>query len=138
MAIVFFVLSAFCFDDAGRHYNIPPGLLKAISLVESNMQPDAVNHNKNGSVDYGHMQINSYWKKHLQERWRYLGDPCYCTMVGAWILRQCIDRYGFNPDAVVCYHTGKSLSELSHTKTSKAIAYLNKIDQFLEKAQALQ
>jgi soluble lytic murein transglycosylase-like protein len=135
MAIAFFVLSAFCFDDAGRYYNIPPGLLKAISLVESNMQPDAVNHNKNGSVDYGHMQINSYWKKHLKERWQFLGDPCYCTMVGAWILSQCIDRYGFNPDAVVCYHTGKPLSELSHARISKAVVYLDKIDHFLEKVR---
>ena len=131
-------VAAFCFEEAGGRYGIPPGLLKAIAQVESSMRPHAINHNKDGSVDYCHMQINSYWKKHLQERWQYLGDPCYCTMVGAWILKQCIDRYGFNPDALACYHTGKSLAELSRSRRRKAIAYLEKIDHFIEGLIGLQ
>lgn len=125
--------SAFCFQEAGRRYGISPHLLKAIAQVESNMQPHAINHNKNGSVDYCHMQINSYWKKHLKERWQYLSDSCYCTMVGAWILKQCINRYGYNPDALVCYHTGKSLPELTPPRRREAVAYLEKINHFIKK-----
>ncbi|MFH1674920.1 MAG: transglycosylase SLT domain-containing protein, partial [Pseudomonadota bacterium] len=45
-------VSAFCFEEAGGRYGIPPGLLKAIAQVESSMRPHAINHNKDGSVDY--------------------------------------------------------------------------------------
>ena len=96
------------------------------------MQPHAIHHNNNGSVDYCHMQINSYWKKHLKDRWQHLGDPCYCTLVGAWILKQCMGRYGYTPNALVCYHTGKSLPELSPTRRREALAYLGKINHFIK------
>ena len=125
-------LSAFCFKEAGRRYGIPPELLRAIAQVESSMQPHAINRNKNGSLDYCRMQINSYWKKHLKERWQSLNDPCYCTMVGAWILKQCIDRYGDSPDALVCYHTGKSLAELDPARRREAVTYLEKINRFIK------
>ncbi|NVM20480.1 MAG: lytic transglycosylase domain-containing protein [Desulfobacterales bacterium] len=128
---------AFCFEEVSRRYGISPHLLKAIARVESNMQPHAINHNKNGSVDYCHMQINSYWKKHLKERWQYLNDPCYCTMVGAWILKQCINRYGYNPNALVCYHTGKSLPELSSARRGEAVTYLEKINHSIKKFAGL-
>ncbi len=56
---------SFCFDDAGREYGINPYLLKGIARVESNLNPNAVNRNKNGSADYGLMQVNSFWLKKL-------------------------------------------------------------------------
>ena len=56
----------FCFTDAGTAYDISPVLLKAISEVESNGNPQAINYNRqSGSTDIGHMQINSFWKKYL-------------------------------------------------------------------------
>ena len=122
---------AYCFEKAGRYYDISPTLLKAISLVESNYKPDAVHRNMDGSVDYCHMQVNSCWKKHLSYKWQYLSDPCYCTMVGAWILRQCIDRYGYNWNAVACYHTGKSPTELKLPKKRRAINYVRKVQHAL-------
>jgi len=124
----------FCFNEAGETYNISPALLKAISQVESNMQPHAINHNANGSVDYCHMQINSYWKRHLKNKWQYLSDPCYCTMVGAWILKQCIIGYGYNLDALACYHSGRSLSRLNHVKRARTVKYLEKVNHVLLKA----
>ncbi|MEA3428859.1 MAG: lytic transglycosylase domain-containing protein [Thermodesulfobacteriota bacterium] len=124
----------FCFYEAGETYNISPALLKAISQVESNMHPHAINHNANGSVDYCHMQINSYWKQHLKDRWQYLSDPCYCTMVGAWILKQCIIRYGYNLNAIACYHSGRGLSRLNTVKRERTIKYLRKINDVLTKA----
>ncbi len=123
--------SGFCFEEAGGRYDVPPEILEAISRAESNMNPHAVNENTNGSIDYCHMQINSLWEKHLDGGWEYLSDPCYCTMVGAWILKQCIDRYGLSENAIVCYHTGKSLPELTPERKIKALRYLDRIDSFI-------
>ncbi|MBI4950347.1 MAG: lytic transglycosylase domain-containing protein, partial [Deltaproteobacteria bacterium] len=69
------VSSAFCFDQAGFYYNIPPDLLRSIALVESNHNPAAVNRNMDGSMDYGLMQVNSRWARELGERWAYIHDP---------------------------------------------------------------
>ena len=99
-------VGAFCFEEAGAEYNISPQLLWAIAKNESNFNPSAVNQNKNGSFDYGVMQINSWWYSKLgHERWMRLNDPCYNVRVGAWILSQCIKKYGYTWDAVGCYNS---------------------------------
>ncbi|OPY01547.1 MAG: Transglycosylase SLT domain protein [Syntrophorhabdus sp. PtaB.Bin184] len=96
---------AFCFDEAGERYGMSPDLLRAIAKTESGFNPTAVNFNKNGSFDYGVMQINSSWYRELgQERWMGLGDACYNVHVGAWILSRCIGRYGYTWAAVGCYN----------------------------------
>ena len=98
----------FCFEEAGRLYNISPFLLWSITKVESNFQPNAINWNRNGTYDYGAMQINSSWYATLgHERWNMLGDPCMNVKVGAWILAQCIVRHGYNWQAVGCYNSAK-------------------------------
>lgn len=122
---------AMCFDDAGEMYNIAPSLLMAISKTESGFQTNAHNTNKNGSVDICHMQINTFWKKHLQGNWKFLADPCYCTKVGAWILSQCIDRYGYTWDAVACYNTGQSRQVKNKAKQKKAEQYVSKVQHAL-------
>lgn len=96
----------YCFVEAGEMYNVSAQLLWAISKVESNHDPKAINFNKNGSYDICHMQINSQWVKSLgQERWEGLSDPCYCTKIGAWILSQCVEKHGYTWEAVGCYHS---------------------------------
>ncbi len=102
------VSSAFCFESAGRRYDVSPELLRAIAMVESGMDPHAVNvRNRDGSKDYGLMQVNSFWSRSLGETWAYIMEPCYNVHVGAWILSQCIDRYGYSWKAVGCYHRGR-------------------------------
>ncbi|WP_224962727.1 lytic transglycosylase domain-containing protein [Geomonas subterranea] len=97
---------AFCFEEAGREYGIAPQLLWSIAKGESNLNPNAVNRNKDGSYDYGLMQINSSWASVLgRERWQSLGDACTNVRTGAWILRQCIDDYGYGWKAVGCYNS---------------------------------
>jgi soluble lytic murein transglycosylase-like protein len=99
------VLNAFCFEDAGKKYAISPMLLECIARTESNLDPTATNKNKNGSVDIGLMQVNSYWIRILGlDRDRLITDACYNTMAGALILRQCIDRHGYTWEAVGCYN----------------------------------
>lgn len=96
---------AFCFEDAGRLYGISPKLLEAIAAAESNLRPDAINRNTNGSEDIGLMQINSSWLKPLNlNRNRLVTDPCYNTETGAMILSKCIARYGYKWEAVGCYN----------------------------------
>ena len=122
------------FDEAGRYYNISPELLEAIAWVESNKTVNAVNNNKNGSYDFCHMQINSkYWKPVLENNWQYLSNPRYCSMVGAWVLRQCVDRYGYNWDAVACYHTGYSPKDAPNKgKKERGIKYIKKVQNALK------
>jgi soluble lytic murein transglycosylase-like protein len=96
---------AYCFEEAGRLYNISPQLLWSIAKVESNFQPEALNWNRNGTYDFGVMQINSSWRMALgEERWTKLGDPCMNVKVGAWILAQCIARHGYTWKAIGCYN----------------------------------
>ena len=95
----------FCFEDAGQEFRISPLLLESIARTESSLNPRAINRNSNGSVDYGLMQINSFWvKSYGLSSDDLLNDPCYNTKIGAWVLRQCMDRYGYNWEAVGCYN----------------------------------
>lgn len=120
----------FCFDEAGTMYGVSPKLLRAIAKVESNYNPVAINRNKNGSYDFGVMQINSSWAKSLgQDRWKALGNPCYNVKVGAWILSSLIDRHGYNWEAVGRYnaisekqkavYVRKVFNTLAQSKTSE-------------------
>ena len=96
---------AFCFQEAGQRYGVSPSLLRAIAQAESNLNPFATNHNGNGTVDVGLMQINSIWADQLGSTWNDLFDPCTNVMVGAWILSRCIQDYGSTWQAVGCYHS---------------------------------
>ena len=108
---------AYCFEEAGRYYGVSPRLLWAIAKVESSHRWNALNRNKNGTYDIGLMQINSRWLPVLKryglydERW--IWEPCYNAFVGAWVLRQCISRYGCNWKAVDCYNKGSKAKETS-------------------------
>jgi soluble lytic murein transglycosylase-like protein len=113
----------YCFNNAGYEYGVSPLVLWAISKNESNHNPLAVNENKNGSVDFCHMQINSGWIKKIgTQRWENLTDKCFCTKMGAWILADCINRYGNTWKAIGCYHspTGE-IQERYANKISKII-----------------
>lgn len=74
-------------------------------MAESNLDQKAMNRNKNGSVDIGLMQVNSYWITRLGlDRSKLASDSCYNITVGASILRQCINRHGYTWEAVGCYN----------------------------------
>lgn len=99
---------AFCYEEAGYRYGISPNLLYAISKGESSFNPVAINYNSNGSYDYGLMQINSSWEPTLRKLgvpWDSLANPCTNVMVGAWVLSQCIQDYGYTWSAVGCYNS---------------------------------
>jgi soluble lytic murein transglycosylase-like protein len=92
---------AFCYEEAGAMYGIAPRLLWTISKGESN-------YNINGSYDFGLMQINSSWASALRKMgisWESLADPCTNVKVGAWVLAQCMQDYGYTWTAVGCYNS---------------------------------
>jgi len=125
---------AFCFKQAGQTYGNSPQLIEAIAYQESAFDSAVINHNRNGSFDYGVMQINSWWYEILgSERWQSLSDPCFNVMVGTWILRDCIDRYGYTWDCLSCYRSGKPLSELSEPVRKDVIRYINRIEFHFER-----
>ncbi len=96
---------AFCFDEAGKAYGINTYLLQSIARVESNLNPNAINRNLNGSTDIGIMQINSSWIARLGlDSGRLVSDPCYNVMTGAKIFRYCIDKHEYTWEAVGCYN----------------------------------
>lgn len=103
------VCFGFCFQDAGQQYSISPVLLETLARVESNLNPNAVHRNGNGSFDIGLMQINSAWMGRLNRRAEdLLSDPCANVMAGAWVLRHCLDAYGYTWQAVGCYNARSS------------------------------
>ena len=97
-----------CILEAADYHGVNPYLLRAILMVESQLNPKAVNINKNGTRDIGVAQINSIHLPVLQShgiKENHLMDACVNTYVGAWLLRKQIARYGMNWFGVAAYHS---------------------------------
>ncbi|GFE60141.1 lytic transglycosylase domain-containing protein [Geobacter sp. AOG2] len=121
----------FCFEEAGEMYGINPLVLRSIARVESNFDPDAINKNNNGTFDIGLMQINTIWKPVLgEQRWKNLGDACYNTKTGAWILATCIAKYGYNWKAIGCYNS--QTPEKSEAYARKVFGHLKQLEHHKE------
>ncbi|AZE56756.1 hypothetical protein C4K03_4618 [Pseudomonas synxantha] len=102
---------AFCWDEMARRYDLEPELLQAIAAVESGYRPQAMNYtNRNGTRDIGLMQINSIHLPRLLKQGiteeRLLNEPCLSVEVGASILAEFIQRFGYNWTAVGAYNVG--------------------------------
>ncbi|HAV40235.1 MAG: lytic transglycosylase domain-containing protein [Aquificota bacterium] len=95
-----------CFFDAGERYKVDPVLLIAIAKSESGFNPRAINTNKNGTKDYGIMQINSYWLERYKIPKEWIFEPCYNIHFGAMVLRKCLDQSPNIAVAVDCYNKG--------------------------------
>ncbi|PRA26554.1 transglycosylase SLT domain-containing protein [Pseudomonas poae] len=102
---------AYCWAEVGSRYDIEPELLQAIAAVESGYRADAMNRaNRNGTWDIGLMQINSLHLPRLLKlgitEERLLAEPCLSVEVGASILSEFIQRFGYNWTAVGSYNVG--------------------------------
>lgn len=99
---------AFCFEQAAQRYSMPVTLLHAVAHVESSFQQKAVSTNRDGSINYGLMQIhesNLAWLGHTKET---IMEPCANVMAGARVLADMVKRYGMTWRAVGSYNAGTS------------------------------
>lgn len=108
-AIALFISSSAsaCWEEAAVQYGVNPYLLYAIAKTESNLNPSAINRNKDGSYDIGLMQINSRWLPTLRKygiEEAQLWDACINIHVGAWVLAQNMRRMGNSWEAVGAYN----------------------------------
>ncbi len=125
------VVSAMCFEQAGDYYGVSPDLLRAIATVESNLDPGAVNVNRDGSRDIGLMQINELWLPKLSRMGiseTDLWDACVSTFVGAWVLVQNVAHYGPSWEAVGAYNAGQKDTAAAQANRAR---YIDRVKQAL-------
>lgn len=120
---------AYCWAEVGSQFDIEPELLQAIAAVESGYRADAMNiANRNGTRDIGLMQINSIHLPRLLKlgitEERLLDEPCLSVEVGASILAEFIQRFGYNWTAVGAYNAG---SGAGSERESLRMQYAQKI-----------
>jgi soluble lytic murein transglycosylase-like protein len=121
--------SASCWKPVGEQYGIDPLLLKAIAWKESRGNSTAVGPKlTDGNVALGLMQINSI---HLENLKQFgidrdkLFDACINQQVGAWVLANCIAKFGPVWKAVGCYYTGPY-----STNIAAQVAYVRDVQRF--------
>jgi soluble lytic murein transglycosylase-like protein len=128
-----------CLEEAAERVTVHPTLLRAIAWAESQGNPTAVNYNKDAagkvtSYDYGLMQINTWWHKQgLAPVWHHLDDPCVNVAVGSWILKQCVDQYGYAWNAIGCYNAGAGW-EQSPKRRAAGLRYIRRIQKIVQAA----
>lgn len=120
LVVTFLLLSSFgavsakniekCFVAAAKKHGVPMKILLAVSYTESRFKSKARNSNRNGTRDYGLMQINSIWASHAKKlgfSWQHIkSDPCTNVMFGSYILRQNYKRMGSWKGAIGAYNAG--------------------------------
>lgn len=93
MPIMFNDIPASCINYAAVTYHLPATLILSVLKIE-NGRNGMARRNRNGSYDYGPMQINSRWlpelKRHGITEHDLRFNPCINVAVGSWILAQAI------------------------------------------------
>lgn len=81
-------------------------LLKAVAITESKLNENAINTaNKNGTSDFGLMQINEIHLKRFKNLTKDdLLIPNINVYLGAEILKRCVLKHGLNWRALNCYN----------------------------------
>ncbi|MBI9112866.1 lytic transglycosylase domain-containing protein [Maridesulfovibrio ferrireducens] len=142
------------FNQVAQEFALQPEILRAIADHESGYNPWALNiegqsiypeskdealavlkKNKIKSYDVGLMQVNSYWLRKFNLSAAKALDPEENVRLGAWILRYCLDRYGYNWRAIGAYHTG-SPDNLPERSKKYAVRVMEKYKKLLDKSQS--
>ena len=80
-----------CINQAAVTYHVPATVIISVLKAENGHVGDA-RRNKNGSIDYGPMQINSLWLPKIRPygytEQSLQHNPCANVAVGTWILAQ--------------------------------------------------
>ena len=82
-----------CINLAAMQYNVPAVIIISVLKAEGGRTGSA-SVNKNGTIDYGPMQINTIWLDKLKKYGYSVNDlqydPCLNVAAGTWILAQAI------------------------------------------------
>lgn len=104
---------------------IPVHLALALIKIESNYNPYAVNLvNKNGSIDFGLMQLNSYSFPFLSQQ--EIFDIRKNLQYGLNYLKELYHRFSSWEDALLAYNAGPSRVK-SNTPPESAVSYMLKV-----------
>ena len=112
------------------------GFALAVIQKESDFNPEATNHNKNGSIDKGLFQTNSCWWKTLIKEGMIsesddLYDPCTGIRCGMWELQKYVKKYGNTERAYAAYNTGRDIK--SNKNSQKVMEYWESYNELLAK-----
>lgn len=117
-----------CFKEAAKKHDLPIQWLYAISFTESSFNPKSKNKNRNGSRDYGLMQINSIWAKEAHKlgySWNKIKtNPCTNIMFGGHILKSNLKRTKNLSRAIGAYNAGFANTPKAQRQRLK---YYNKV-----------
>ena len=112
-----------CMALVARLYDLPPRVLPSIQRVEGGA-PGLVHHNRDGTDDYGVMQVNTRWLGPLSRytrtstdtvRRRLTAEPCYNIAAAGAIMRTYLDEaHGDLMRAVGDYHSHTPALNLSY------------------------
>jgi soluble lytic murein transglycosylase-like protein len=115
-------------------YEIDPVLILSIIKHESEFNANTISKkNKNGSIDYGLMQINNINHDRLEKE---IGinnflDPEQNIHAGIYMLSELLKRYELQ-EALICYNMGeRKFKELS-AQGIKATPYTKKITEIMQ------
>ncbi|OGT30771.1 MAG: conjugal transfer protein TrbN [Gammaproteobacteria bacterium RIFCSPHIGHO2_12_FULL_35_23] len=119
-----------CIMQAARQYYLPVALVISVLKAENGAVGEA-NVNKNGTIDYGPMQINSVWLKQIEPYGYTVQDlqynPCVNVQVGAWILAQQVANGSSLWQGVGDYHSHSYYqNQLYSSRVSQYYYYLMK------------
>lgn len=138
------VALADCYESAASRYNVPISILKAISKVESDNQPYAINVKGKGyypktkdqalkiirlskvlnkSFDVGINQINKFWFDKYGYTYEDGLDKCFNILLSAYILAYEIDRGGYNWNSIGRYHSPDPVRSTKYANKLIKIVY---------------
>ena len=114
---------AACMALVAHLYDLPPRVLPSIQRVEGGA-PGVVHHNRDGTDDFGVMQVNTRWLPPLSRythtstqtvRRRLIAEPCYNIAAAGAILRTYLNEAnGSLLEAVGDYHSHTHALNLSY------------------------
>lgn len=119
-----------CINQAAIAYQVPAALIVSILKIEGGWK-GAASPNKNGTFDYGPMQINSCYFETLAKYGITKTDvqynPCVNVAVGTWILAQSIAAGKDVWHGVGIYHSRTKIFNEKYRKKAQ-IFYRKLID----------